>query len=96
MDKEFREKLFDYCKEAYFFQFDRREKINARIGVLLAVVAIGTNIGVKYLDELPPFGRSVGAIVFYALLSGAAGLGICSIYNICKALAKTTRRRFSA
>jgi hypothetical protein len=92
--KEFREKLLNYCKEAYFFQFDRRDKINARIGVLLAIVAIAANIALKYLDNLPPFDGSVRVIVFYALLSVAVVLGAVAIYNICKALAKTLKWRY--
>lgn len=95
MKKEFREKLFNYCKEAYFFQFDRRDKINARIGVLLAIVAIAANIGLKYLDELPRFDGSVCVIIFYTLLSASLVLGVGAIYNMCKALAKTLKWKYA-
>ncbi len=95
MDKEFREKLFDFCKEAYFFQFDRREKISARTGVLLAIVAIAANIALKYLEEFPPFDGSFCAILFIVLLAVALILGAIALYNIVRALVWTAKWKYA-
>jgi hypothetical protein len=95
METEFRQKVFDYCKEAYFFQFDRREKINGRIGVLLAIIAIAANMALKYLDDLPAFDGSVVMILFYVPLSGALILGLGAIYNMCKAVGKTLKWKYA-
>jgi hypothetical protein len=95
VDKEFREKLFDYCKEAYFFQFDRREKISARTGVLLAIVAIAANIALKYLEEFPAFDGSFCAILFVTLLALALILGAVALYNIIRALVWTVKWKYA-
>jgi hypothetical protein len=95
MEKEFREKLFDFCKEAYFFQFDRREKISARVGVLLAIVAIAVNVILKYLEDFPTFDGSVCAVVFYILLPVALILGVGALYNIVKALVWTLKWKYA-
>ena len=88
MQKEFREKLFAYFKEAYFFQFERREKINGRVGVLLAIITVAANIGVKYLDELPTFDGSKMAIGFYSALVAAVGFGALTMWYLVKSLAQ--------
>ncbi len=88
MEKEFREKLFDFFKESYFFQFDRREKINGRIGGLLAIVTVAANIAVKYLNDLPKFDGSKLVAAFYFVLLAAFVVGGVTVYYICRALAQ--------
>jgi uncharacterized integral membrane protein len=94
MNKEFRERLFEFCKEAYFFQFDRREKISGRTGVLLAIVAIAVNIALKYLEEFPTFDGSFCAIFFVSLLGIALILGVVALYNIIRALVWTVKWKY--
>jgi hypothetical protein len=89
MQKEFREKLFEFFKEAYFFQFERREKINGRVGILLAIVTVAANIGLKYVEELPKFDGSTLAICFYSMLFVAVGFGAVAVWFLIKSLAQT-------
>jgi hypothetical protein len=89
MKKETREKLFEFFKEAYFFQFERREKINGRTGILLAIVTLAAGIGTKYLDDLPAFDGSLFTIAFYVLLLIAVFMGAGAFVYLLKSLAQT-------
>lgn len=84
--KDIDDKLLDFCKEAYLYEADRREKISARLTLNLAVLTIAANICVSYLNHLPPLQDNWLTRGFYVLITAAIMFGLTSLIFFFRAL----------
>ena len=61
---EIKEKLLAFYKEAYFFELDRKDKINSNLNLPITVLVLVVGVLSYYLNNLPNLGYNFSSVVF--------------------------------
>lgn len=84
---EFTEKLLDFYKELYYFELDRKDKINSYLSFPLAILVLIIGVVSYFLNNLPSFNiNSILSNLFHLFLICLSVNILCSLYYFIKSI----------